>query len=71
MLNELMFKTISKLASLKRDRRGVSHTLEIIGGVALVAGILITTIPAARTAVVNVWSSVINSVTSLFNSTAA
>jgi len=71
MLNELTFKAIAKLTSLAKDKKGVSHTLEIIGGVALVAGILITTIPAARTAVVNVWSSVINSVTSLFNSTAA
>lgn len=71
MLNELMFKTIERLPSLAKDKKGISHTLEIIGGVALVAGILISTIPTARTAVVNVWSSVVDSATSLFNSTAA
>lgn len=58
------------LTLLAKDIKGVSHTLQIVGGVALVAGILITAIPQARTSITNVWANVINNTTVLYNNTA-
>jgi hypothetical protein len=71
MLTRAYFSVRGKILSFLNDKKAVSQSIEVIGIVALVAGVLSLIIPQARTTVVNIWNSVLNTAQTLFNNTAA
>lgn len=71
MLTRAYFNVRGKVMSFFNDKKAVSQTIEVIGTVALVAGILTLIIPQARTTVTGIWNSVLNTAQNLFNNTAA
>lgn len=71
MLTRAYFSVRGKILSFLNDKKAVSQSIEVIGIVALVAGALSLIIPQARTTVVNIWNSVLNTAQTLFNNTAA
>jgi hypothetical protein len=70
MLTRVYFSVRGKILSFLNDRKAVSQSIETIGIVALVAGVLTLIIPQARTTVVNIWNTVLTTAQNLFTNTA-
>lgn len=71
MLNKIYFLVRGKVLELMSNKKGISQSIEVIGIVALVAGILTAIIPQARTTVTGIWNTVLTTAQTLFNNTAA
>jgi hypothetical protein len=70
MLTRVYFSVRGKILSFLNDRKAVSQSIEVVGIVALVAGVLTLIIPQARTTVVNIWNTVLTTTQNLFTNTA-
>ncbi|MBE3578986.1 MAG: hypothetical protein IMW83_03810 [Caldanaerobacter subterraneus] len=66
MLTRAYFSVRGKILSFFNDKKAVSQSIEVIGIVALVAGVLTLIIPQARTTVVNIWNTVLATAQNLF-----
>jgi uncharacterized membrane protein HdeD (DUF308 family) len=62
---------LAYLLTLAKDRKGIDGFVVTAGLLALAAGIVVLAIPAARTSIVNMWSSMTSGLTNSFNSISA
>lgn len=53
----------------KMNKKGVNNTLEVVGMIVMIVGILILIIPQARSAVSSIWTNVMDNTKSFFNDT--